>query len=43
LLALALSGGALYGALVLALFGRRWFLLMRKPASGPPPLDPDTL
>jgi putative peptidoglycan lipid II flippase len=36
LLVLALLGGVVYGALVLALFGRRWLLLMRKRAPSAP-------
>jgi putative peptidoglycan lipid II flippase len=36
LLALALVGGVFYGALVLALFGRRWLSLMRKRAQTAP-------
>ncbi len=41
LIALALIGGIFYGALVLALFGRRWLSLMRKRAQTAPgaPLD----
>ena len=41
LLVLALLGGAFYGALILALFGRRWFSSMRKRAQQAPavPLD----
>ena len=33
---LALIGGLFYGALVLALFGRRWLSLMRKRAQTAP-------
>ncbi len=36
LLIVALLGGAVYGALVLALFGRRWLALMRKRAQSAP-------
>jgi len=36
LLVLALIGGLFYGALVLALFGRRWLSLMRKRAQTAP-------
>lgn len=36
LLVLALLGGVFYGALVLALFGRRWLSLMRKRAQSAP-------
>jgi len=41
LLVLALLGGALYGALMLMLFGRRWLALMRERAQAAPgaPLD----
>jgi putative peptidoglycan lipid II flippase len=41
LLALALLGGVVYGALVLALFGRRWLSLTRKRAQSAPaaPID----
>jgi putative peptidoglycan lipid II flippase len=41
LLVLALLGGVVYGALVLALFGRRWLSLMRKRAQSAPaaPID----
>ncbi len=36
LLVLALIGGLFYGALVLALFGRRWLALLRKRAQAAP-------
>jgi putative peptidoglycan lipid II flippase len=36
LLVLALFGGVFYGALVLALFGRQWFSLLRKRAQSAP-------
>jgi len=36
LVVLALLGGLFYGALVLALFGRRWLSLMRKRAQTAP-------
>jgi putative peptidoglycan lipid II flippase len=36
LLVLALLGGGVYGALVLALFGRRWLSLLRKRAQSAP-------
>jgi putative peptidoglycan lipid II flippase len=36
LLALALLGGAFYGVVVVALFGRRWLLLMRERAQAAP-------
>jgi hypothetical protein len=41
LLALALLGGVVYGALVLALFGRRWLSLTRRRARRAPaaPID----
>jgi hypothetical protein len=41
LLVLVLFGGIFYGALVLALFGRRWLALMRARAPTAPvaPLD----
>jgi putative peptidoglycan lipid II flippase len=41
LLVLALLGGVVYGALIVALFGRRWLALMRKRAQTAPaaPLD----
>jgi hypothetical protein len=41
LLALALLGGAFYGALVVVLFGRRWLSMMRAQAHTAPaaPLD----
>ena len=35
LLALALLGGAFYGVVVVALFGRRWLLLMRRTEAVP--------
>jgi hypothetical protein len=40
-LVLALLGGVVYGALIVALFGRRWLALMRKRAQTAPaaPLD----
>jgi hypothetical protein len=41
LLVLALLGGVFYGALVLALFGRRWLSLIRKRVQSAPaaPID----
>jgi hypothetical protein len=39
---LALLGGVVYGALVLALFGRRWLSLMRKRAQSAPAASIDT-
>jgi hypothetical protein len=41
LLVLALLGGAFYGGLVVALFGRRWLSLMRNRAKSAPgePID----
>ena len=36
LLVLALIGGVVYGALVLALFGRRWLSLLRTRAQNAP-------
>jgi putative peptidoglycan lipid II flippase len=41
LLVLALLGGVVYGALVIALFGRRWLSLMREQAQTAPAAGPD--
>jgi putative peptidoglycan lipid II flippase len=43
LLVLALSGGAIYAALVFALFGRRWLALMRARAQKAPAVSIDEL
>jgi putative peptidoglycan lipid II flippase len=41
LLVLALLGGVVYGAMVVALFGRRWLSLMRAQAQTAPAVGPD--
>ena len=43
LLVLALLGGVVYGALVLALFGRRWLSLLSKRAQSAPAASIDAL
>jgi putative peptidoglycan lipid II flippase len=43
LLVLALLGGVVYGAMVVALFGRRWLSLMRAQAQTAPAAGPDEI